>query len=107
MQLSSPTSTAAASSWARRRACASSPTWARTIAMAFDECVENPSPKDVCRSTPAPERTRWLVRCKAELSQAERAGPDAVNPAQMLFGINQGGTYDDLRVEHMKQHCAA
>jgi queuine tRNA-ribosyltransferase len=71
------------------------------IAMAFDECIENPSPrkyvKDSCNRT-----YRWLVRCKAELTRLN-ALPDAVNPGQVLFGINQGGTYDDLRVEHMKQ----
>jgi queuine tRNA-ribosyltransferase len=71
------------------------------IAMAFDECIENPSPrkyvKDSCDRT-----YRWLVRCKAELTRLN-ALPDAVNPGQVLFGINQGGTYDDLRVEHMKQ----
>ncbi len=71
------------------------------IAMAFDECVENPSPykyvKDSCERT-----TRWLKRCKTELERLNSL-PDCVNPGQMLFGINQGGTYDDLRIEHMKQ----
>lgn len=72
-----------------------------TIAMAFDECVENPAEysyaKQSCERT-----TRWLVRCKqkmAELNSLETT----INPEQMLFGINQGCTYNDLRVEHMKQ----
>lgn len=72
-----------------------------TIAMAFDECIENPSPykyvKDSC------ERTyRWLERCKRELERLN-ALPDTVNPHQMLWGINQGGTYEDLRVWHMEE----
>ncbi|WP_294528423.1 tRNA guanosine(34) transglycosylase Tgt [uncultured Allofournierella sp.] len=72
-----------------------------TIAMAFDECVENPAEykysKDSCDRT-----VRWLKRCKAEMERLKREGL-AVNPDQMLFGINQGCTYEDLRVEHMKQ----
>lgn len=71
-----------------------------TIAMAFDECVENPAPyaysKASCERT-----TRWLERCKAEMDRLN-ALPDTLNPRQMLFGINQGCTFDDLRVEHMK-----
>lgn len=71
------------------------------IAMAFDECVENPATYDYVKNSC--ERTlRWLVRCKTELDRLNSL-PDTVNPKQMLFGINQGGTYDDLRVEHMKQ----
>ena len=70
------------------------------IAMAFDECVENPSPyayvRDSCART-----TRWLARCKTELARLNSL-PDTVNPQQLLFGINQGGTYDDLRIQHMK-----
>ena len=71
------------------------------IAMAFDECVENPAPYDYAKASC--ERTlRWLERCKAE---HDRLGalPDTVNPGQMLFGINQGATYADLRVWHMEQ----
>ena len=72
-----------------------------TIAMAFDECVENPAPYDYVKKSS--ERTiRWLVRCKTEMERLN-ALPDTVNPKQMLFGINQGGTYDDLRVENMKE----
>ena len=72
-----------------------------TIAMAFDECVENPAPYDYVKKSS--ERTiRWLVRCKTEMARLN-ALPDTVNPHQLLFGINQGGTYDDLRVENMKE----
>ena len=71
-----------------------------TIAMAFDECVENPAQhdysKDSCERT-----TRWLKRCKAEMARLKHEGI-SVNPDQLLFGINQGGTYDDLRIEHMQ-----
>ena len=71
------------------------------IAMAFDECVENPAPYEYVKQSC--ERTvRWLKRCKAE---HDRLGalPDCVNPGQMLFGINQGGTYDDLRIWSMQE----
>ena len=71
------------------------------IAMAFDECIENPAPyeyvKDSCART-----TRWLVRCKEEMARLNSL-PDTVNPHQLLFGINQGGTYDDLRIAHMEE----
>ncbi len=74
---------------------------ASTIAMAFDECVENPAPYDYVKKSI--ERTyRWLVRCKDEMARLN-ALPDTINKHQMLFGINQGGTYEDLRVQHMKQ----
>ncbi len=69
------------------------------IAMAFDECVENPSPYEYVKAS-CERTTRWLSRCKAELERLNKAD-DCVNPGQMLFGINQGGTYDDLRVKHM------
>ncbi len=70
------------------------------VAMAFDECVKIPSPREYFEAATA--RTyRWLVRCKKALAEYN-AAPDAVNPGQMLFGINQGGIYPDLRVEHMK-----
>ncbi len=72
-----------------------------TIAMAFDECVENPA--DYSYSKASCERTtRWLKRCKAKLAELNKA-ETAVNPEQMLFGINQGCTYADLRIENMKQ----
>ncbi|HWS42050.1 MAG TPA: tRNA guanosine(34) transglycosylase Tgt [Pseudoflavonifractor sp.] len=74
------------------------------IAMAFDECVENPSTHDYVK--PSCERTlRWLERCVAEHRRLN-ALPDSVNPGQMLFGINQGGIYPDLRVWHMKEIAA-
>ncbi len=71
------------------------------IAMAFDECVKIPSPREyVQRSC---DRTyRWLERCKAALT-AYNQEDDAVNPGQMLFGINQGAVFHDLRIEHMKK----
>lgn len=72
-----------------------------TIAMAFDECVENPAKyeyaKDSCART-----VRWLKRCKAEMQRLNSL-PDTVNKNQLLFGINQGCTYDDLRIENMKE----
>ena len=74
---------------------------ASTIAMAFDECIENPAPYAYVKESIA--RTyRWLVRCKAEMQRLNSL-PDTINKHQMLFGINQGGTYEDLRIEHMKQ----
>ena len=74
---------------------------ASTIAMAFDECIENPAPYDYVKKSC--ERTyRWLVRCKDEMARLNSL-PDTINKNQLLFGINQGGTYDDLRVRHMKE----
>ena len=71
------------------------------VAMAFDECVANPATYEYVK--PSCERTyRWLVRCKEEHERLN-AQPGAVNPHQMLFGINQGGTYPDLRVWHMDE----
>ena len=75
-----------------------------TIAMAFDECVENPAKYEYAKQSC--ERTvRWLERCKAEMQRLNSL-PDTVNPNQLLFGINQGCTYDDLRIENMKQIAA-
>ncbi len=69
------------------------------IAMAFDECIEIPSPYDYVKCSC--ERTyRWLVRCRDELNRLNGEA-DAVNPGQMLFGINQGATFKDIRCEHM------
>ena len=71
------------------------------ICMAFDECIENPAPRDYVRQSI--DRTyRWLVRCQKENARLN-ALPDTVNPQQMLWGINQGSTYADLRAEHMKR----
>lgn len=73
---------------------------ASTIAMAFDECVENPATykyaKEACERT-----TRWLERCKIEMDRLNSL-PETINKNQLLFGINQGCTFDDLRIEHMK-----
>ena len=74
---------------------------ASTIAMAFDECVENPA--EHAYSKASCERTvRWLERCVAEQKRLNLL-EDTINKDQMLFGINQGCTYDDLRIEHMKR----
>lgn len=71
------------------------------IAMAFDECIKIPSPREYVEKSC--DRTyRWLVRCKAALSEYN-SRVDAVNPGQMLFGINQGATFADVRIEHMKK----
>ena len=74
---------------------------ASTIAMAFDECVENPAEyryaKDSCART-----VRWLKRCQAEMRRLN-AQEGTLNPRQMLFGINQGCTFDDLRTAHMRE----
>ena len=71
------------------------------IAMAFDECVENPATREYVKQST--DRTyRWLLRCKTELEELNKS-QGTVNNEQMLFGINQGGTYNDLRIEHMKQ----
>lgn len=71
------------------------------VAMAFDECVENPSPRDYVEQSCA-RTTRWLERCVAEHNRLNQL-PDCVNPGQMLFGINQGGTYADIRQRHMDE----
>jgi len=73
---------------------------ASTIAMAFDECIENPAPYDYVKQSVA-RTTRWLKRCKDEMARLN-ADPSTINRQQLLFGINQGGTFDDIRVEHMK-----
>lgn len=74
---------------------------ASTIAMAFDECVENPAPYDYVKKSC--ERTfRWLERCKAEMNRLNGL-EETINKNQMLFGINQGGIYDELRIWHMKE----
>ncbi len=73
---------------------------ASTIAMAFDECVENPSPYDYVKKS-VDRTTRWLIRCKNEMNRLNSL-EETINRQQMLFAINQGGTFDDLRVQHMK-----
>ncbi len=71
------------------------------VAMAFDECVENPAPYDYAKAS-CQRTLRWLERCKAEHDKLN-ALPDCVNPGQMLFGINQGATFEDLRVWHARE----
>ena len=72
-----------------------------TIAMAFDECVENPAEYEYAKAS-VKRTTNWLHRCKAEMNRLNSL-EDTVNPHQMLFGINQGATYRDLRIDHMKE----
>lgn len=71
-----------------------------TIAMAFDECVENPATHQYARDSSL-RTVRWLARCKEELARL-RAEEKLVNPGQILFGINQGSIYPDIRIENMK-----
>ena len=72
-----------------------------TIAMAFDECVENPAEYSYSKAS-CERTTRWLKRCKAKMQELNSL-ETTINREQMLFGINQGCTYNDLRIEHMKQ----
>ncbi len=74
---------------------------ASTIAMAFDECVENPATYDYAARS-VERTTRWLYRCKDEMQRLNSL-PDTINKHQMLFGINQGATFEDLRIAHMQQ----
>lgn len=72
-----------------------------TIAMAFDECVANPSPYRYTKDSVA-RTTRWLKRCVNKMRELNSL-ETTLNPKQMLFGINQGGTYMDLRIDHFKE----
>ena len=74
---------------------------ASTIAMAFDECVENPASHEYSKNS-CDRTVRWLVRCKEEMTRLN-ALHDTINKKQLLFGINQGCTYEDLRIKHMEQ----
>ena len=74
---------------------------ASTIAMAFDECPSSVADKKYMANSVA-RTTRWLKRCKDEMARLN-ALPDTINPQQMLFGINQGGVYEDIRIEHAKE----
>ena len=74
---------------------------ASTIAMAFDECPSSVADRVYMRDSVA-RTTRWLKRCKAEMDRLNTL-QDTINPHQMLFGINQGGIYEDIRIEHAKQ----
>ncbi len=73
---------------------------ASTIAMAFDECPPHPAERSYMQNS-VDRTTRWLLRCKTEMDRLNTL-PDTINKQQMLFGINQGGTYKDIRIEHAK-----
>ena len=74
---------------------------ASTIAMAFDECIENPAEYGYTKNSVA-RTTRWLVRCREEMQRLNSLDT-TINRNQMLFGLNQGSTYDDIRTDHMKE----
>lgn len=74
---------------------------ASTIAMAFDECIENPAPYEYTKNS-IERTTRWLYRCKEEMERLNSLH-DTINKKQMLFGINQGATYEDLRIRHVEE----
>jgi queuine tRNA-ribosyltransferase len=74
---------------------------ASTIAMAFDECVSNPSPREYVQKS-VERTTRWLHRCIEEMKKLNTL-ESTINKKQMLFGINQGGVFDDIRIEHAKE----
>ncbi len=74
---------------------------ASTIAMAFDECIENPAPYEYVKDS-IERTTRWLERCKAEMNRLNSLD-STINKNQLLFGINQGGTYPELRIKHMQE----
>ena len=74
---------------------------ASTIAMAFDECAPHPCTREYMQNS-VDRTTRWLVRCKEEMKRLNSL-PDTINPNQLLFGINQGGTFEDIRIGHAKQ----
>ena len=74
---------------------------ASTIAMAFDECPPHPATREYMENSVA-RTTRWLERCKKEMARLNSL-EDTINPKQMLFGINQGGTFEDIRIEHAKR----
>ncbi len=74
---------------------------ASTIAMAFDECPPHPATREYMQDS-VDRTTRWLLRCKAEMARLNSL-EDTINKKQMLFGINQGGTFEDIRIEHAKR----
>lgn len=74
---------------------------ASTIAMAFDECPPHPATREYMQNS-VDRTTRWLERCKKKLDQLNSM-EDTINKQQMLFGINQGGTFHDIRIEHAKR----
>ena len=73
---------------------------ASTIAMAFDECPPHPATREYMQNS-VDRTTRWLRRCKAEMERLN-ALPDTINKEQMLFGIDQGGTFEDIRINHAR-----
>ena len=73
---------------------------ASTIAMAFDECPPHPATRKYMQDS-VDRTTRWLKRCKVEMDRLNKE-PDTINKQQLLFGINQGGTFEDIRIEHAK-----
>ena len=74
---------------------------ASTIAMAFDECPPHPATREYMQAS-VDRTTRWLVRCQKEMKRLN-ASEDTINRQQMLFGINQGGTFEDIRIRHAEQ----
>lgn len=74
---------------------------ASTIAMAFDECPPHPATREYMQNS-VDRTTRWLERCKKKMDELNQQ-PDTLNPRQMLFGINQGGTFEDIRIAHAKR----
>lgn len=72
-----------------------------TIAMAFDECPSSVADREYVQNS-VERTTRWLARCKAEMNRLNSL-EDTVNPHQLLFGINQGAIYDDIRIAHAKE----
>lgn len=74
---------------------------ASTIAMAFDECIPNPSTREYVINS-VERTTRWLERCKKEMDRLNSLS-DTINKKQVLFGINQGGVYEDIRIQHAKE----
>lgn len=77
---------------------------ASTIAMAFDECIENPSPREYVEKS-VDRTTRWLKRCQVEMTRLNSL-PETINQNQLLFGINQGSTYEDIRIRHAQEIAA-
>ena len=77
---------------------------ASTIAMAFDECPSSVADRDYIERS-VDRTTRWLARCKAEMARLNEL-PETINKNQLLFGINQGGVYEDIRVRHAREIAA-
>ena len=71
--------------------------------MAFDECPSSVADRDYVQKS-VDRTTRWLARCKKEMARLNSL-PDTINKEQLLFGINQGAVYEDIRIEHAKRDC--